>query len=97
MRGKKKDPGGEYEWVSVWYLSNQDIYITTSTCTSVDNIHANFGFFRYDDAYGFGCIPMYTSDGTETGRSCKIRAVVELSPNITIGEKDNTLGWSYTI
>ena len=31
------------------------------------------------------------------GSGTYVRAVVKLSPNITIGEKDATLGWSYTI
>ena len=42
--------------------------------------------------------PLYImATGTESPFEYGVRPVVELSPNIKIGEKDNTLGWSYTI
>ena len=36
-------------------------------------------------------------DGSYSYAEAGVRAVVKLSPNIKIGAKDNTLGWSYTI
>ena len=40
---------------------------------------------------------LFSSYGKNYFSRINIRAVVELSPNIKIGTKDNTLGWSYTI
>ena len=53
--------------------------------------------FRYVTGLNVNYEGLYTSSGTETSYENGVCAVVELAPDITIGEKDNTLGWSYTV
>lgn len=67
-----------------------------STCVLTAGYNINY-MFRYVTGLNVNYEGLYTSSGTETSYENGVCAVVELAPDITIGEKDNTLGWSYTV
>ena len=84
IQGSSSYPG--YYWIASFYNGNFN---------SEKNEQGLFIIIPTGIIFG---APVYYSDGsTVIGNEAPVRAVVEISPNITIGAKDNTLGWSYTI
>ena len=57
---------------------------------------ADYGFYYLEDG-SITCESLYDSLDREGGLTSCLCAVVFLSPDIQIGEKDDTLGWAYEV
>lgn len=75
---------GRYYWLDSYVIKPQT---TTSLAYGLRRVYPNGIDYDY----------IYYSNLDYWARQDNVRCVVELSPNIQIGEKDPTLGWSYTI
>ena len=75
---------------------NPYYYWLASTACYINEQGVNYGL-RIIYGGGVDMNNLFYSNGDGDYNEGGVRAVVELSPNIQIGTKDGTLGWSYTI
>ena len=75
--------------------TNSIYWLATLQIINTANVGYELCYYNYKLAVR--SIALYSSLDMSLGTSNWVRCVVELASNVIIGEKDNTLGWSYTI